>query len=497
MNFNLVSPRLTFQKGDFLGSGIPYWPVELATFASFLKDKNHIVTVFDLFGADPRRLEAKSNFFLQGIPVLEAVTTPLPDDAVFVIFAISFMSHLECVEICEKLRKKFPTTTIAILENSQAVTAYAIPFKASSFFAAGADVLICGEPYWNWIEIENVLRDRKNPMPENLMANATTAVKRITSAQTSLPIPAWDLFPVENYWRLPYSHGPKTKKFFPIITSRGCPYPCDFCVVPETNQRKWRPRSAKEVFEEICFLQARFGVDHFQIEDLNPTINAKRMQQLADLIVENNVKVGLYIVSGTKAETVPIQIVPALAKAGLRYISISPETGSERLRKEIGKPFDHEHGLRLVAKCAEYKIRTQACFITGHPGETEEDHSLSLAYLQKLLRVGLDEVAVFIVSPFAGSKLYRENRLTSEGSTQYFSFTPTQRTNFKKLSQRRSELIRSFFLYKIFRPQIWAQGLRSLFGVPQTKMENLPKRVIFILFLLLNFRIKKVREVAE
>ena len=39
MEISLISPRLVIQKEDFLGSGVPYWPIELATFAAFLREK--------------------------------------------------------------------------------------------------------------------------------------------------------------------------------------------------------------------------------------------------------------------------------------------------------------------------------------------------------------------------------------------------------------------------------------------------------------------------
>ena len=67
-----------------------------------------------------------------------------------------------------------------------------------------------------------------------------------------LSFPAWEDFPLENYWKLGYSHGPLSdKKYLPMLSSRGCPYPCNFCVVPKTNERKWRSRSPENVVKEF------------------------------------------------------------------------------------------------------------------------------------------------------------------------------------------------------------------------------------------------------
>ena len=61
------------------------------------------------------------------------------------------------------------------------------------------------------------------------------------------------------------------------------------------------------------------------------------------------------------------------------------------------------------------------------------------------------------------------------------SFTPNNRKDITKAKRRRSGLIKLFFLYKILSGfSIWFQGYRALFGVPETKMENLPKRYVFV-----------------
>ena len=69
MHFTLVSPRLAIQKGDFLGSGVPYRPVELATLAAHIRESRDQVDVIDQFGADPSRLSDQGDHYLQGVPL--------------------------------------------------------------------------------------------------------------------------------------------------------------------------------------------------------------------------------------------------------------------------------------------------------------------------------------------------------------------------------------------------------------------------------------------
>ncbi|MEK7382602.1 MAG: radical SAM protein [Elusimicrobiota bacterium] len=498
MRLTLISPRIALQKGDFLGSGVPYWPIELATLAAFLRDKGEEIGVIDLFGSAPGRLEEQTDCYLQGAPIQEYLDlAPVAAAQGFIVYALSYMSHQELLSIVRRLRAARPGVPIAVLENSQAVTACALESMASSFFAAGADALICGEPYFNWDEIARALQTREaTAAPRNVLLTRSPegrAAARLTDKNARYPVPAWDLFPLQGYWSLPYSHGPKTPRFLPILTSRGCPYPCDFCVVPGTNGREWRANAAQDVVAEMIALRDRFGVRHFQVEDLNPTVQGERWDEICRSLLEKDAGIFFYFVSGTKAETVRIEQVPLLARAGCRYISISPESGSAQVLKAIGKRFDHDHGLALVKACREHGVRTQACFLVGHPAETEEDHRRSLEYLRALVQSGLDEVAVFVTASFAGSALFARGGIDLTDPAALPSFSPKGRKDFKTFDRRRREMIRAFFVEKLGRgADLWAKGVRAALGRPQTKMENLPRRVVFILWLILQLRLARL-----
>jgi anaerobic magnesium-protoporphyrin IX monomethyl ester cyclase len=489
MRITLISPRLAFQKGDFLGSGVPYWPLELLTLASFARDTGDNVALLDLFGSNPKNLTESGDSYLQGMPIDIYLNSPVLKQAeAFILYAISYMAHNELVSIVRKLRISYPEIPISILENSQAVTAYSLQRVADTFFDAGADLLICGEPYFNWdsIKLQLIGADHKT-LPDNLIDRYSSRFpQRIVIKNASYPVPAWDLLNLESYWSLPYSHGPKTKKFIPVLTSRGCPYPCDFCVVPETNNRSWRGNSPEEVVSEIIALRDRFNVRDFQVEDLNPTVQHQRWERICELLIERNANIRFYFVSGTKAETVRIDKVPLFAEAGCKYISISPESGSADLMKIVGKKFNYQHGLELIKACRKYGIRTQACLLVGHPEENEASHQMSKIYLANMVKAGLDEVAIFIVAPFAGSLLFANSNISLSDEQALPSFSPKGRIGYSDLERRRRDLIKTFFVCKtLYGSDLLMQGIRALFGVPQTKMENLPRRILFILFLII------------
>ena len=498
MRMTLISPRIAVQKGDLLGSGVPYLPIELATLAAHLRSTGGEVRVVDLFGAAPGRLEDKGDHYLQGAPIEDyADDAAIQGAECLVLFAISFMSHRELLDIVRRLKAARPQCPIAVLENSQAVTGYSLQRTTDSFFGAGADVLICGEPHFNWDEIAaHAASPTQTPIPDNVISKAAPAgrpPRRRIEKRARYPVPAWDLFPLAGYWSLPYSHGPKSDRILPILTSRGCPYPCDFCVVPETNDRRWRPREASEVVDEILFLKDRFGVRDFQIEDLNPTLDRKRWADICHLLIDRRAGSRFYLASGTKAETVRLEDIPLMSEAGCRYLSISPESGSPKVMQAIGKPFDYDYGLELVRACQSNGIRTQACFLVGHAAETEDDFRRSRDYAKDLVRAGLDEIAVFIVAPFAGSAMHTRGDIALDDATRLDSFSPRGRADYAVCRRRRQMLLRLFFAEKLKRGlEIWAQGLRSLFGRPQTKMEKLPKRILCVRWLTLKLRLASI-----
>lgn len=490
MRVLLVSPRLAIQKGDFLGSGVPYWPVELAVLAEQLRSTGRTVGVIDLFGSGTGRFTERGDHYMQGVPIEDfADDGRVADAEIVVIYAISYMSHAEVLGLVAWFRARRPGVPVVVMENAQAVTAYSVPRVADAFFDAGASALAIGDVWINWDRIEPALMDPERASPDNLRRAserdaAPQAWRRLRETVTRHPTPAWDLFPVRGYWKLPYAHGPKQRRYLPVLTSRGCPYPCDFCVVPETNDRRWRGDDASAVVDMLIDLRDRFGVRDFQIEDLNPTVRSERWTDICEELIRRDAGIRFCFVSGTKAETVKLDQVELLASAGCRFISISPESGSKSVMKSIGKPFNYDHGLKLVGACRRHGIRTQACFLVGHPAETQEDREASLEYLRAMVRAGLDEAAIFIVAPFAGSKLFANQKIELRGALQSLpSFTPKGRADFDEVEAARKRMIRVFFAEKLRRgPDLWLQGVRAMVGRPQTKMENLPLRVLYVLW---------------
>ena len=491
----MINPNLIFQRHDLLTTGIVYMPVGLAYFAAQLQKLGWKPQVIDAFGEAPNQHWKRGPFVFRGITPREVATRIAPDVRVAFIYAINLTYHESLVDIIRELKRLRPDVRIAILENTQAVTAYSVARVQQDFYAAGAHFVIAGEGEERGVELLEAL-ERNAPIeeisqidgigfPQGQAFHFSQPRRKIANLDV-IPFAAWELFPIRNYWKLPYAHGPKyDSKYISILTSRGCPYACRFCVIPETNDLKWRAASAKRVVDEIEHFNRIFGVREFHLEDVDPTVNDKRTHEICDELIRRNLKIKWKLVSGTKVETLKSpKTIEKMAAAGCTYISISPESGSARVMKLINKPFNVKHAIELIHKMNEVGIRSQACFVLGFPGEEHADRMESLELLKTLAKNGLDEVAVFVITPVPGSAIFSE--FSGYSSYSELTFSPIWRSDYSELNGFRLRMYRTFLLLKLrhYPLKVFKQAWLFLRGHFETKMEMVPFRALHMLLLL-------------
>lgn len=459
----LVNPNLVALRKDLFTTGIVYLPIGLAYVAASLRRAKIPLEVIDAFGESPFQSHKNDTFLFLGLSSREIVRRLPADASIVFVYANQLTNHLAALEIITAIKQAYPKLPVVVLENTQAVTAYSLAPVKDQFFKAGADRVLTGEAEFAAVD----LALGRPPKPEGPIPDLD-----------QLAFPAWDLFPLWNYWRLRFAHGPQSRRrYLPLLTSRGCPYNCRFCVAPATNLQKWRARSAKNVVDEMAHYLKTLQVREFHIEDLNPTVSEERTRALCTEILARKLKVDWKLVSGTKAETIAgEETIDLMAKAGCRYISISPETGSARLLRQMGKPFNLEHAKKLIGWMKHAGIKSQACFVLGFPGETVEDRAATEGLVHDLTKLGVDEIALFIISPVPGSRLYEQ--MSGYDSLSELNFTPAWRRDFAFLNRFRFRLYVRFLGWKLrYHPlAIARQAFNFLTRKFETKMEMVPYR---------------------
>ncbi len=490
----LINPNLVLLKSDVFTTGVVYMPFGLAYLAANVRAEGYGCSVIDAFGEKPNQIWVEDDLVYRGLTSTEVIDY-FPDEELplaIIIYACNLTWHQSTLSLIKEIKSRYPSVPLGVIENTQAVTAYSLENIQGEFYEAGANFVIMGEPEERCLKVlENFSTGASY---EKLLEHDGigyfsegksyyTKVKEKIVDLDSLPFPAWDLFPLKNYWDLKYSHGPlSSKKYLPILTSRGCPYPCRFCVIPETNDLEWRHRSAKNIVDELEHWRNTLGVTEFHIEDVNPTVNDKQTRRICKEIIDRKVNIHWKVSSGTKVETIKNEeTIQLMAQAGCKYISISPESGSQRVMKLLKKPFDLEHAVKMIAAMNRFGIKSQACFVLGFPGEEDPDRELTRKMVYDLVRAGVSEIALFVVTPVPGSDIY-EN---FEGYDNYsqLNFSPTWRQDYEHLNKFRVKLYREFLFWKVCsRPlEIFKQVLNFVFRRFETKMEMVPFRAFHMM----------------
>ncbi|MBF8273884.1 MAG: Radical SAM protein [Magnetococcales bacterium] len=486
MRVTLINPNLVVQRNDPMTTGVVYMPVLLASFAATLRQANLPVSVIDAFGLDPHAGHCQGKFLILGLDPKQIIERVPEDTQVIFLFANQVINHLALLQILRAVKRRFPQMAVGILENAQAVTAYALHPVVEEFFTHGADFAVTGDleegglRAAKWLLMGHTVATLGD-WPGILTKNLRNASRGEVPSLDTLAHPAWDLFPLTNYWSLRFGHGPQASpRYLTLLTSRGCPFPCRFCVAPATTGRKWRGRSARLVVDEMAECVEKYQVREFHLEDLNPTISDKRIREICNEIIVRKLKVSWKMVAGTKVESIKDETtVRLLAEAGCTYLSISPESGAPEVLEAMHKPFKLEHALEIIGHMNRFGIRSQACFVLGFPGEGPEQRQKTRQLVHTLTRAGVDEIALFIVTPTPGSELFTQAQ--GFNSLSDLNFTPVWRPDYVELSRFRKGLYRSFLLWKmLYHPhKILRQGfnffIRRRF---ETKMEMVPYRAL-------------------
>jgi len=468
----LINPDLAVQKEDILTTGIIYMPVGLAYLAAKLMSINEELTVIDSFAEGINSVRTERNQYIQGLKYEEIYRRIPKNSELIIIYANNLISHNTIMNTVKYIKNENGALLIALMENSQAVSAYSLETVKDEFLRNGVDFLITGDAEDAGPAVLDVIRKKKNI--------GSRIFYGLVNNLDELPFPAWDTFPLEQYWKLGYAHGPlQTGRYLPLLTSRGCPYDCNFCVSPRTTKSKWRSRSAENVVSEIKQFAGRFKVKEFHVEDLNPTVSEERIGEISRRIIDNRLDIIWKIVSGTKAETLKNpDTIRLMKESGCNYISISPESGSETLMKSMNKVFDKPHAVKLIKIMNRLGIYSQACFVLGFPGETIQDLLQTKELLYKIVKAGVDEVAVFLITPVPGSFIY--NDFKGFTSLSELTFSPIWRKDFSFLNNYRLKLYLLFLVTKMINHpfKFFMQVVRILMGTYKTKMEMAPFRAL-------------------
>ncbi len=401
MKITLINPPFIFpRKEEFIFSQC----LGLRSLSSFLKaEGRHEVHFIDALRFGFSNIKKYASGYIVGLDI-EDIIKMIPSTTDLIGVSAPFSQIAPVVhDLIEQIKLKFPNTLV-VMGGVYPSTQPRLALKSK------ADLIVVGE---GEIAIKEIA-DGKNPKEilgvysHDSFNNERFPSARIVEDLDDLPLLDYSIPSMEKYFII----SPRREKgcIASIITSRGCPFNCEFCSIHPIYGRKYRYRSATNVLEEIKFLVKRFGIRTLEIEDDNFTLRKRRTIEILEGIIylnENNAHLNWRTPNGVKIDTLDEEVISLIKRSNCSEIVLALEHGDSEMLKIMDKDIDLDKAFHIIEMFIKYKIPRLSFFvIVGYPGETKERFIKGLNYLKKIRRLGGNtSLCVNIAQPYPGTRL--------------------------------------------------------------------------------------------
>ena len=413
---NSCSPGIMGKRKDIGGK---HHPLGLLYIASVLLENNHEVQICDeLVGQVPE--EYISSFRPDYLGV--SVRTPAFNRAI-------------------QIAKAAKSLGIKVILGGPHVSA--LP-EESILASEYVDGVIVNEGEYTFLDLVN------NPDWSNVNGlvykNGSGVIKNPPSEKiidlNSLPFPARQLLDEKLYTGTP-EYGflvPSNQKFWTICSSRGCPYNCTYCSSSNIFGKKYRFRSAINIFNEI--LQGyKLGVTNFLFIDDSFGLNREITSELCNLIIENNLNIRWCCQTRVN---LPVETIKIMKAAGCSLISFGVESGSDKILENIKKGITKDIIRKGIENAKKAGLLVKAYFIIGLPGEGKKEFKESLNFAKSL---DIDYLWLSSIRILPGSELWNEKMQNADyKNINWEDYSYFGKNNDKVLQKRYTWFLISFFL---------------------------------------------------
>ncbi len=231
----------------------------------------------------------------------------------------------------------------------------------------------------------------------------------------NLPDPDYELFDTQRI--TDQKHG-----WFGLMTSRGCPYRCTYCLNHKIVDRYkdeldrnvaglgfFRFRPADKLIAEIRTVLARYeNIGTFILDDDLFTYNVPHALAFCDAYERSGI--GVPFVVNSHVKQLDPRVAEALARAGCRIVKLGIESGSLRVRKDVLKRFmTQKDVLETISGAEKHRLHTSGFLMIGLPTETHDERWETV---DLLAQSGIGRFRTSYFFPFPGTE---SHRMTVEG----------------------------------------------------------------------------------
>lgn len=353
-------------------------PLDLLYQAAVLRDAGHEVRVLDL---RVRREAVDAH--------LDSITNFLPD---VIAFSLSLDDAPALPWAAEQLKANVPRSLIVV------TGPYAHAAVLPLLRQPGVNAVVRGEAeHVLPLLVSAWLRDGNLPeLPGVGYPGRTLGLDPVPVPDLdALPLPAWDLVELELYHAAPRPGVVyKKRRFFPILTSRGCPYGCNYCL--HMHGPRHRARSAESVVNEIEQLVWKYKIEEIHIIDDCFHLDTQRAKRICDLIVERKLNVVINLPTGLRADRMDRELIDKLAQAGCYQIAYAIDSAASRIQETMRQHVNFAKLNMVINYTVSRGIIATGFFLCGFPDETEDEvaATVDFALKSRLTLAALDTVTV-------------------------------------------------------------------------------------------------------
>lgn len=281
----------------------------------------------------------------------------------------------------------------------------------------------------------------------------------------TVPFPDRDTIPWQWYLEAWYSRRP----FMNMMTSRGCPYHCAFCLWPQSMYgHKQRFRSLDNVFAEIKQLIGLYGLREINIDDGTFTTNKKRVIEFCRRLRKEKIRL-IWTCNG-RVDTLDDEMLGEMKKSGCKMIRLGVESGSQEVLDRIRKGLTLAQIEEGVGRVKKSGIQALGGFMFGFPYDSRKSVEQTIAFAKKL---SPDQVQFSICMCYPGTSLYeyiKDNDLLLAKSFKEFDMThgPVASTLDMERGDLEHILARAYREF-YFRPEFFVQTLFNMKDIDEIR----------------------------
>lgn len=378
----------------------PYPPLGTLYAASLMRQQGYSVAMFDAMLADSEN---------------EWATTL---DHYKPRFAVLFEDNFNYLSKMCLLRMREAAFTMTRMATERGVMVIICGADATDhsaqYLSKGVSYIIRGEGEMTLIDLVASLTGKSDAKLDTInglaFANASGEVVQTLPRPAvrdldALPFPAWDLVDRERYHKIWLErHGYYSVN---MVTTRGCPYSCNWCAKPIWGQR-YNVRSPESVVAEMKYLKDLMAPDHIWFADDIFGLKPGWTQRFAELTEQVGIKIPFK--SLNRADLLLHEdTIPALKRAGAHTIWIGAESGSQKILDAMDKGTRVEDIYDSARRLKKAGIRVGFFLQFGYLGEDRQDIEKTIQMVRDLMP---DDIGISVSYPLPGTKFYE--RVKSE-----------------------------------------------------------------------------------